>query len=60
MNARCSINILNVQPRIGILRMSTGAEMVGAMKMFEREIGEEKIVCQMQSFIMISAQHWVR
>jgi hypothetical protein len=60
---RCSTNILNplkVEIRIDILKTSAGADVVGATKIFEREIGEEEIVCQIQSFMMISAHHWVR
>jgi hypothetical protein len=43
-----------------VLKTSAGADVVGAPKVFEREIGEEEIVCQIQSFVMISVHHWVR
>jgi hypothetical protein len=58
--ARYSIKIINVQTRRGVLKTSTGADVVRATKIFERQIGEEDIVCRIQSFIMISAHHWVR
>jgi hypothetical protein len=60
MAAGCSINFLNAQTHIDVLKTSTGADMVGATKIFEREIGEEEIVCRRQSFILTSAYHWVR
>jgi hypothetical protein len=60
MTARCSINILNVQTRIDILKTSAGADVVGATKIFEKEKGEEEIVCRIQSFIVISAHHCAR
>jgi hypothetical protein len=60
MTARCSINILNVQIRIDVLKTSTRAEVVGPPKIFERKIGEDETVCRIQSFIIIGAGHWVR
>jgi hypothetical protein len=45
MTARCSINSLNVQTRIDILKTSAGRNVVGATKIFERELGEEAVVC---------------
>jgi hypothetical protein len=60
MTADCSINILNVQTRIDVLKASARADVVGAMKVFEKEMGEEEIVCRMQPFIVISAHSWVR
>jgi hypothetical protein len=65
MIARCSINILkvdvlNAQARIDILQTSARADVVGTTKIFEREIGEEEIICRIKSFSMISAHHWVR
>jgi hypothetical protein len=36
------------------------AHVVGATQIFEREIGEEDIVCQIQLLIMISVYHWTR
>jgi hypothetical protein len=60
MIAPCSINILNVQTRTDVLQTSPGADVVGATKIFEREIGKQEIVCRIQSFIMIRLHHWVR
>jgi hypothetical protein len=60
MTVYCSINILNVQTSIDALKTSAWADVVGATKIFEREIGDEEIVCRIQLFIMISAHHWVR
>jgi hypothetical protein len=60
MTARCYMNIPNVQTRISVFKTSTGADVVEATKIFEREIGEEEIVCRIQSFSMISAHHWAR
>jgi hypothetical protein len=34
--------------------MNVRADVVGATKILEREIEEEEIVCQIQSFIMIA------
>jgi hypothetical protein len=59
MTARCSINILNVQTRIEVLKTNTGVDLVGTTKIFEREIGEEEIVCRIQSFMIIHAHPWV-
>jgi hypothetical protein len=60
MAAHCWIDLLNVQKRIDVLKTSAVADVVGATKILEREIGEEEIVCRIQSFIMINAHHWVR
>jgi hypothetical protein len=60
MTVRCSINLLNVQTLIDVLKTSAGADLVGATKIFEREIGEEEIVCRIQSLVIISAHHCVR
>jgi hypothetical protein len=46
MSACRSINIPNVQTRIDILKTITGADVVGAAKIFERETGEKEILCQ--------------
>jgi hypothetical protein len=60
MTARCFLKILNVQTGIDVLKTSAEAEVVGAMKIVEREIGAEEIVCRIRSFSMIGAYHWVR
>jgi hypothetical protein len=60
IHARCSINIRNAQTRRDVLKTSAGADVVGATKILEGEIGEERIICRIQSFILISAHHWVR
>jgi hypothetical protein len=60
MTVRCSINIPNIRTGIDVLKTSAEAALVGATKIFERKIGEEEIICQMQSFILIRAHHWVR
>jgi hypothetical protein len=60
MTSRCSKNILNGQTSRDVLKMSAEADVVGATKIFEKETGEEEIVYQRQSFIMISAHHRVR
>jgi hypothetical protein len=60
MTARSSINILNVQTGLDILKTSAGADMVGATKILEIEIGEKGIFCRIQSFVMIGAHHWAR
>jgi hypothetical protein len=39
MTPGCSINALNVQVRIEVLETSARADVVGATKIFEREIG---------------------
>jgi hypothetical protein len=44
MTARCFINTLNVQTRINGLKTSAGADLVGTTEIFEREIGEEKVI----------------
>jgi hypothetical protein len=51
---------IRIQTRIDVLKTSAGADMVGATKIFEKEIGEEEIVCRIPSFIMIRTHHWVR
>jgi hypothetical protein len=55
MTARCSINILTLQTGINVGKTSAGADMVGTTKIFKREIGQEKIACQIQLLIMINA-----
>jgi hypothetical protein len=60
MTARRPINILNVQTRVDALKTSAGVDVARATTIFEREIGEEEIVCRMPSFIMINAHHWVK
>jgi hypothetical protein len=60
MTVRYSINTLNVETRIEVLETIAGADVVEATKIFEREIGEEEIVCRIQSFILINTHHWVR
>jgi hypothetical protein len=60
MTARYFIHVLNVQTGRDALQASAGADVVGARRIFEREIGEEGIVCRMQSLIMISAHDRVR
>jgi hypothetical protein len=40
-----------------VLKTSAGEDVIGATKIFEREVGEEEIICRMQSFIMIIAHH---
>jgi hypothetical protein len=60
ITAHCSLNIRDIQTRMYVLKTSAGADVVEATKIFEREIGEEEIVCRIQSFITISAHHWVR
>jgi hypothetical protein len=60
MTVRSSINslkILNVQTRIDVLKTSAGADVVEATKIFEIEIGEDEIVCQIRSFTVIGAHH---
>jgi hypothetical protein len=57
MTHRCSINIINVQTRTEVRKTSAEADMVGATRIFEREIGEEEIICRTQSFTVICAQH---
>jgi hypothetical protein len=41
---------------IDVLRTSAGADVTGATRIFEREIGEEEIVSRVQLFMMISEQ----
>jgi hypothetical protein len=43
---RCSMTILNVQAGIDVIETSAAADMVEVTKIFEREIGEEEIVCR--------------
>jgi hypothetical protein len=57
--ARSFINLLNGQARMDVLKTSSGADVVEATKIFEKEIGEE-IDCRIQSLIMINAHHGVR
>jgi hypothetical protein len=42
LTARRSINILHVQTRIDVLKTSARADLIGAAKIFGREIGEER------------------
>jgi hypothetical protein len=60
MTARCSINIRNVQTRINVDKTSAGADVVGAAKIFDREVGEEDMVYRIESFTMNSAHNWVK
>jgi hypothetical protein len=43
-----------------VLKTSAVMDVVGATKIIEREIGEEEIVCRIESFIIINTHHWVR
>jgi hypothetical protein len=54
------MNILNTQTHVSVLEMSGGADVVGATKIFESEIGGEEIICGIQSFVMIDAQHFMK
>jgi hypothetical protein len=54
------MNILNVQARIDLLKTSARADVARVTKIFEREIGEEEIVCRIQPCIMINGHHCVR
>jgi hypothetical protein len=45
MTVYCSSNILSVQISMGIVKTSAGSDAVGAMKIFEKEIEEEEIIC---------------
>jgi hypothetical protein len=60
MTALYSTNVRNVQTRIDILETSAGADVGEAIKIVKKEIGQEKIVCRIQSFMITSARHWVR
>jgi hypothetical protein len=57
MTGRCTVDIRNVQTEVSFMENSTGAVVVGRTRIFEKHIGEAKIVCPAEPFSLVGAHH---